>query len=284
MSTYNCKREYLIEAIQSILNQTFKNLELIIIDDHSSDYKVKDAIISIQDDRIRVYRNSINLGLTKSLNIGVKVANADIIARMDADDISEKYRLQIQYKFLKDNLMYSLVGSDAKIINNSGRVVRIKTRLHTHEGVCFYAFINNPFMHSSAMFYKDCFYDVGGYNENFRYAQDYDLWCRFLDKYRGVNIPKALVRWRDNNNGISSKKCGEQIKCANEIVLNHFRRTFPELADVPSAMLLAIRHNRFNRNIISITDRIVRVMYEKFTCEYSKKWYGNYLARTKGFR
>jgi glycosyltransferase involved in cell wall biosynthesis len=260
------------------------DFELVVIDDHSSVYKVEDVISHISDDRIKVYRNSVNLGLTKSLNTGVKVAKSNIIARMDADDIAEKERLKIQLKFLKNNIMYSLVGSDAKIINDDGRSLRIKQRIHSYAGVCFYAFINNPFMHSAAMFYKDCFYDVGGYDEHFKYAQDYDLWCRFLDKYRGTNIPKVLVRWRANSQGISSTKCSEQTRFADEIALRHFRRIFPELRSVPDLLLLSIRHNRYNRNTLPLVDRVIRTMYEKYTCDYSKNWYSAYLAKTSSFR
>src|SRR5699024_8998237 len=103
MSVYNTKIDYLSDSIESILNQTFKDFEFIIINDNSNT-AVTEYLNSIRDKRVRIFHNEVNVGLTKNLNYGVKQANGKYIARMDADDISHLNRLKKQVLFLEKNL------------------------------------------------------------------------------------------------------------------------------------------------------------------------------------
>ena len=109
MANYNNQR-YLKQSIESILNQTYKNFDFLIIDDHSSDDSIK-IIKSYSDKRIKLIKNHKNLGLTRSLNIGLKNINTEYIARMDADDISFPRRLKNQYDFLEKNTDVGILGS-----------------------------------------------------------------------------------------------------------------------------------------------------------------------------
>jgi glycosyltransferase involved in cell wall biosynthesis len=247
-------------------------------------YKVKDVCKKYKDSRIRVYRNSVNLGLTKSLNLGIKQAKGDIIARMDGDDISEKGRFRTQFKFLRDNPECSLVGSSVLIIDDKGNVIRKKRRLHSYKGVKFYCSQNNPFMHSSVMFYKDCFLDVGGYDEHYRYAQDYELWTRFLHKYNGININEFLLRWRSNSKGISNTKQSAQSKYADDIVIKWFRREFPGLFEIPDKVIVDMRRTNYTRYNKGYLDIVAKRMLKKFNCSYFRSWYSDYLTQTNKFR
>ncbi|MDD4353774.1 MAG: glycosyltransferase family A protein, partial [Candidatus Nanoarchaeia archaeon] len=120
MSAYNTER-YIAEAIESILNQTFKDFEFIIIDDGSTDDSLKIIKRYVKKDRrIKLIHNKKNIGLTKSLNKGLKIAKGQYIARMDADDISLPQRFQIQYDFLEKNKDIFLIGTTAFLIDDKG--------------------------------------------------------------------------------------------------------------------------------------------------------------------
>jgi len=109
MSVFNGER-YLSEAIESILNQTFRDFEFVIVDNQSTD-KSSNVVSSFKDDRIVFIQNTKNLGQTRALNVGLRRSKAPYIARMDADDIAYPDRLQTQYDYLNENLNIDVVGS-----------------------------------------------------------------------------------------------------------------------------------------------------------------------------
>lgn len=272
MASYNCQKDYLKKSIESILTQSDVTLEFIIVDDCST-VKVKNIILDFNDNRIFLYRNKKNLGLTKSLNIGIKLAKSEFIARMDDDDISEKNRLKIQLDFLKSNREFSVVGSFINIIGKDGRLLRKKYRPTNYEDIRFYCFKNNPLCHSSAMFSKLSYESVGGYNGSCRYAQDYDLWTRFISKgYKIANIPEFLINWRENPEGISRKKVGQQTCFADTICLNYFREMLPEVKDIPDNILKNIRHKRYGLDKDKVKFVIDKLIL-KYKCNYSEGWY-----------
>ena len=121
MSVYNGER-YLHESIESILNQTFKDFGFLIINDGSTDNTPK-ILKSYKDQRIKIISNKNNLGLTKSLNKGIKLAKGEYIARQDVDDVSLSERLEKQVKFLNSYPSYAAVGTFTKIINEDSKVI-----------------------------------------------------------------------------------------------------------------------------------------------------------------
>lgn len=112
MSEYNTKEEELRQSIESILNQTYKNFEFIIIDDFSEE-KSMQIVKSYDDDRIKIYRNDKNIGLAESLNKGIKLSNTDFIIRMDTDDIALEDRIEKQVKFALEHPEYSIIAGKA---------------------------------------------------------------------------------------------------------------------------------------------------------------------------
>jgi len=121
MPVYNGER-YLNEAVDSILGQTFTDFEFLIIDDASTD-KTPEILRSYDDPRIRVVTNEENLGLSKSLNKGLALARGEFIARMDADDVSYPYRLQVQHEFMTQHPGAGVIGSWAEYIDRKGEIV-----------------------------------------------------------------------------------------------------------------------------------------------------------------
>ena len=110
MSEYNTPPDYLRASIESILNQTFKDIEIIIVDDCGKN-DLSSIVKEYKDKRIRIIKNDENIGLVKSLNKAIAVSKADILARMDTDDIADENRLEEQYKFMINHEEYSVVGT-----------------------------------------------------------------------------------------------------------------------------------------------------------------------------
>lgn len=190
--------EYLLEAINSILHQTYRNFEFLIIDDCSTDNSLE-IIRSLSDYRIRVVTNKKNLGLTKTLNKGLQLAMGGYIARIDQDDISLKCRLQRQVEFLQKNPDIKLIGTWFQIINSKKIIKTLRPPVQQKKLVNR---INryNPFAHSSVMFDLKAIHKLGGYPENIIHAQDFDLWVTVLMQYKASIIPEVLVQVRYHQN------------------------------------------------------------------------------------
>lgn len=192
--------EYLPDSIESILAQSHVDFEFIIIDDGSTDKSL--SIISgyaKQDKRILVIRNERNIGLAKSLNVGIKLAKGQYIARQDADDLSSADRLEIQLKFALSHPQVDLIGSNSYVIDMEGGIVcrndSYATIIDRWNGLLKRKAI---FPHGSAFIKKSKLVEVGGYDERFFYSQDGELWLRLL--YYGAvihTIPSPLYHYRE---------------------------------------------------------------------------------------
>ena len=208
MSVYNGKN-YLCEAINSILNQTFKDFEFLIINDGSTD-STKEILDSYNDPRIRIINNGKNVGLTKSLNKGLQLAGGKYIARQDADDVSAPERLQKEIHFLETHQDYAVVGTFVKILNENSEIIGLLDRLTEDTQIRERLRSDNGITHGSAVIRKKCLLDVGFYDESIMRAQDYELWLRLSEKYRLANIPEYLYMWRKHAENIEVKHIAEQ--------------------------------------------------------------------------
>lgn len=206
MAVYNGE-SFLAEAIESILNQTFTDFEFIIINDASTDTSV-DIIQKHKDSRIRLINNENNIGLTKSLNKGLKLAEGKYIARMDADDISLPQRLERQVKFMEDNPEVGICGTWLQLIGQQERIIKHPV---DHQDILTFMFKNNGIGHPTAFIRKDLFIEQHlFYDENYTAAQDYDLWVRASQKIRLANIPEVLVKYRIHSSQVSIAKLQQQ--------------------------------------------------------------------------
>jgi len=179
-------------AIASILGQTEKRLELIVIDDGSSDGSAAAAQEAIgSDPRGRVMRLERNLGIAPSLNAGLQAAAAPIVAIQDADDYSAPERLERQLGVLVADPGIAIVGCRMREIDPNGAVLRPRTTFAAGEvGPVLMNF--NPIPNSSAAFRRDVAMALGGYDSRYRYATEYDLWLRIAEQYRVVTLDEEL--------------------------------------------------------------------------------------------
>lgn len=198
------------QAIESILNQTFGDFECIIIDDGSTDGS-PDIIAeyAVGDGRIHMVRQA-NAGLTVSLNRGIARARGEYIARMDADDVSVLTRLEKEVAYLDAHPGIALVACFAWIINDAGETVGDHEPSVSHDVIRARSFFSGQICHPSVMVRADAVRALGGYNERFAYAQDYELWLRLMHGHAVATIPEFLFSWRRSPQGIGRVKRGEQ--------------------------------------------------------------------------
>lgn len=205
MSVYNGQK-YLRESIDSILNQTYKNFEFIIINDGSKDDSL-DMLLEYQtkDNRISIV-NQNNIGLTRSLNRGVKLAVSEYIARQDADDISLPTRFEKQLNYMVNHPEVAVIGCLADVFSVDGVLRTSRDHKYSQKGIKQHLASKNLFMHGSAMIRKSHLAKVGFYHEFFRHSQDYDLWLR-LSQYFDIDIlPEHLYQYRVTAEAISVSK------------------------------------------------------------------------------
>ncbi len=177
MSVHNSE-QFLPFSVESILNQTYRNFEFLIVDDCSTDnsltllreYEKKDS-------RITIFTNPTNIGLTKSLNFLISQSKGTFIARMDDDDISLPKRFEKQIQFF-ENTTYDIIGCNCDEIDQKGLVTGSKSYPETDLNIKKLMIICNPVSHPAVMFKKEMIEKAGRYNESFRTSQDYDLWFR----------------------------------------------------------------------------------------------------------
>lgn len=200
MSVYNGEK-YLPEAIESILNQTFKEFEFLIIDDGSTD-RSRNIIKSYKDPRIKLITQK-NHGLTFSLNEGVKLSGANLIARMDADDISLPTRLEKQLNFLQKNPQVVLVGTAHFLMDIDGKVLQEELVPTKNKDITRSLFVRNVFAHGSVIFRKPDVIKAEIYLEDEGSAEDYGLWSRLSQLGEVANLEEALYKWRINPIGVS---------------------------------------------------------------------------------
>jgi len=236
MSIYNSK-DYLEEAITSILNQTMNDFEFLIINDGSTDNS-SDIIASFKDTRIKTIENPVNIGLTKSLNIGLKRATGSFIARQDADDISLPRRLEKQLSYLKTNPNIAVVGSWAKEIEADGAFLREIKTADDPMVLRWRMLFTNQIIHSTMMFRQKDILKLGGYNEEYRYSQDYDLWLKVLKKNDIYILPEFLVCRRKHKNYITGINFTEQNEAAHIIVHKNLSQYLKRHIDINDVMSL----------------------------------------------
>ena len=194
MTVYNAEK-YIKKSVQSIISQSYKNFELLIVDDCSTD-KSLELIKRFKDKRIRLLALKKHIGRTKSLNYGLKKIKNSFIAIFDADDISYKNRLECQLKFLKKNLDIDLIGTWYELIDGQNKIFQIKKFSTNIDIIKKEMFYNNIFCHSSIMFRKKILKKIKKYPEKFVYMQDYAFLLQVLKNYKMFILPNILVKSR----------------------------------------------------------------------------------------
>ncbi|HEU5365834.1 MAG TPA: glycosyltransferase, partial [Hanamia sp.] len=196
MPAYNAGK-YISEAIKSVLEQTFSEFQLLIINDGSTD-DTEEIVHSFHDERIFLINQS-HKGIAASLNKGLSKASSIYIARFDADDICFPQRLAKQVSFLDTHLDHITVGCDAEYISEDGQhLFDFKCTGHTHNEIIQKIYSFCPFIHSSVMYRKAAVIKCGGYSEHAHNFEDYFLWIQLLKHGKFYNLSQQLIRVRFN--------------------------------------------------------------------------------------
>ena len=259
LSTFN-NEEYLESAIKSILNQTYTNFEFIVIDDASNDEtgKILNRYKKI-DTRIKVFRNIKNLGLTKSLNIAIKNATGEFLARMDDDDISISDRFESQLAEFKKNPKLMVLGGSIKRIDEKNDYLD-NTLINFSNNFSDTKFVSkyfNPIAHPTAMIRKELFNHIELYDERYRSSQDFDLWKRVIEKnFQIYSLKKHVLNYRIHNSSVSIKDNASQS--LNFLKIKHsIDNNFISLEDIELELMKAPTDIKNNINLYNELKRIV---------------------------
>lgn len=201
MPAYNAG-QYIGEAINSVLEQTFTDFELLIVNDGSTDDTLR-VIRSFNDERITVVSQE-NKGVAAALNIGLQHARAPYIARFDADDVCYPYRLQVQYDFICSHPCYTIIGSAVDYTDERGDpVFTWQPDAFSHNEIKQLSYRICPFIHSSVFYKKDAILNAGGYNELAYTFEDHFLWAGILKHQKAFNLNQPLIKVRLNSASIT---------------------------------------------------------------------------------
>lgn len=224
MPVYNVEK-YISIAVQSILNQTFDNFELIIIDDASTD-KTYDIINCFQDKRIIKLQNQINKGVSATLNEGLKIAHGEYVARMDGDDVSKPERFEKQLCFMKANSDLLISGTHMEVISNIGEFIRLQKKQISNEEIRIGLFFGyTSLAHPSIIVRKNLLDSFClRYDSAFHYAEDYDLYCRSTQYAPMDNLAESLIQYRLHDESVSRKFHVQQQIDAKAALYLHLRR------------------------------------------------------------
>lgn len=237
LPAYNAEK-YITESVLSILNQSYNNLELIIVNDGSVDNTEKLVLELAQfDERIKLISTK-NQGVASALNVGISISNGSYIARMDSDDIALESRIETQVSFLMQNPSVGIVGSLASIIDENGSDLKIiSCKPKSHNCLVWSMLFSNPFIHPTVMMRADL-------AKNILYrktpSEDYDFWVRAAFEARFHNIQEVLLKYRVHSTQLTHSLYSE----SNNLSVYKNRQTiynFFGLADISYDIFYASR-------------------------------------------
>lgn len=207
MPAFNAEK-HIRESIDSILNQTFKDFELIIINNASTDSTVT-IINSYTDNRIRIANNPVK-GVSSSLNMGLDLATGEFIARMDADDIAHPKRFERQLQYLDNHRDVDICGSWIQHFGAENGILKAPEK---HERIKASMLFLNPMFHPSVMFKKPSFDKFSfEYDEHYVNAEDYILWANAIDILKFANVPEVLLKYRIHEENASVLKPSNRVE------------------------------------------------------------------------
>ncbi len=261
MTVYNGGK-YLSASIESVLNQRFSDFELLIINDCSTDNSV-DVINSFRDERIVLHHNKKNLGQTTSLNIGIKLASAEYIARIDADDIAFPDWLKKQMDFVSNHCEYAVVSAGAVVIDENGKVTRTYIPPASRQDILLRALLDSPINHVGSIMHKKVIVSCGGYDERYKIIADYKLWSDLLRKEeRIVSLSDILVaiRVHSASSSISSGE-GAYISEWTDIIYDNVK--YLSSADISTEEISILCRANYHASSLSDDEfkRAVEILY-----------------------
>ena len=271
MPVFN-REDYVSQSINSILNQTFREFEFIIINDGSTDH-TKEILAQFgkRDSRIRIIDNEENIGFTKSISKGIKYASGDFIARMDSDDISFLNRFELQLSYLKKNIdNIDVLGAQYYKINESNIIIGdLSKRPYSSNCVWWDMFFYTSIAHPTVLAKTSCYslFNENGIEESFYDASDYAFWTRigFTHKFSNMKIP--VLYFRRHKNRVTDISNNQQIqsaeKATKKAIFSALRKDYP---------IEAIRSLKYmgtgNAYYDAIGVNIIKELFSWFTTKY----------------
>lgn len=223
--TYN-RANLLSKAITSVLNQSYQNLELIIIDDASTD-NTELLVKNFTDNRIKYYKNDSNLGIAKSRNKGVSLANGEYVAMLDSDDYwLDCNKLQKQLDIFNQDEKIGLVGTGITCVNDKGEKIKDDIFETRDDLIRQRILLKNQFAQSSVLFKKEAFNLVSGYDKSLTVCEDLDLWLKIGKEFKLANTLEPLTAYLIHAGGIS-KASKKRIAFSTDRVINHYKHNYP---------------------------------------------------------
>lgn len=235
---------YLREAIDSVLNQTFPDFELLIIDDGSTDAS-REICRSYADPRLRLEENGRNLGLITTLNKGLDLAKGEYIARMDCDDISLPRRFERQAGFMDAHPDIGICGSwYEKLDEGRAIVLRLPT---DHATLRFFMLFDNPFQHSSIFMRRSVLeaWELR-FDPAFIHAEDYEFWARCSEHTGVANLPEVLLRYRSHPDNVSHRFKTGQHRTADQVRRRQLAQFGPGATESEIQLHLALANFEFS--------------------------------------
>jgi glycosyltransferase involved in cell wall biosynthesis len=209
MSVFN-GHAFLEEAVESILSQTYRDYEFVIVDDGSTDKTPEIlAAYASRDERVRVLHHE-NKGRAASLNIGIGLAKGKYIARMDADDVALPHRLEEQVEFMERHPEVGMLGGAFELISTRGRVLKTVRFPSEDSEIRSVILTYNPICHPTVVMRKDVAMASGGYRKALLDADDYDLWLRISERSQLANLEKCVLRYRIHSRQVSIQNMRHQ--------------------------------------------------------------------------
>jgi glycosyltransferase involved in cell wall biosynthesis len=230
MAVYN-GAVYLREAIDSVIAQTYRDFEFVIVDDGSSDESVR-IVRSYCDPRIKLHVARTNKGQTTALNVGLRLCEGEYIARMDGDDVCRPDRFARQVAAFDADPELGIVGSAVWIVDGRGRTLDFSPQPESDAAIRFVSLTRNPFHHPTVMIRRSVLAEHQlEFDERFQANQDFELWTRLLPVTRAANLSQALLRYRIHGSNISVKRLAEQQRMSIDFCRKRQRdEGIPELS------------------------------------------------------
>jgi len=225
---------WLIQSLESLFSQTLRGFEIILIDDGSQDNTPK-ILSKIKDSRLKVISFRRNKGIVHALNAGIKVARGKYIARHDIDDLSKHLRLEKQFDFLESHPNVHILATRAELIDEEDNSLegveatfleKFNNAIVTQSDIKRALPLVNPIFHGSVMMRKDALKKAGGYNLDYQFVEDYELWLRMIDEFNFHKLGERLYVYRSHQDQVRNQKAKFLQLMTIKIKLNYLQRKF----------------------------------------------------------